>query len=80
VVCMSYAFNQFAARRGPLVALGLMILLRISYHTWKGPTYLGAMLIGCVVDGLWYWRFRSVWTLILAHALFNILILYRLVR
>jgi membrane protease YdiL (CAAX protease family) len=74
VICMSYAFNQFAAKCGPLVALGLMLLLRISYHTWKRPAYLCITVIGFSMYGLLYWRTRNVWPLILAHVCFDTLL------
>jgi len=74
VICMCYAFNQFAAKRGPLFALGLMLLLRISYHTWKSPAYLCIAVIGFLIYGLWYWRTRNVWPLILAHVCFDVLL------
>jgi uncharacterized protein len=80
VVCMCYTFNQFAAKRGPLVALVLMLLLRISYHTWKTPAYLCLTVVGFSIYGLWYWKFRNVWPLILAHAGIDLFLLYPQVR
>jgi membrane protease YdiL (CAAX protease family) len=80
VMCMCYAFNQFAAKYGPRVALGLMLLLRISYHTWKSPAHLCITVIAFSIYGLWYWRTRNVWPLILTHICFDIIFLSTQVR
>jgi membrane protease YdiL (CAAX protease family) len=72
IICTSYAFNQFAAKRGPLVALLLVVLLRMACHTYQGPVHM--LGIGAVffVFGAWYWWRRNVWTLIFAHALIDL--------
>jgi membrane protease YdiL (CAAX protease family) len=69
ITCMAYAFNQFAAKRGPAFALILTVLLRMSCHTYQGPVH--ALGIGAVffVSGLVYWWTRNLWPLILAHIL-----------
>jgi membrane protease YdiL (CAAX protease family) len=72
IVCTSYAFNQFAAKRGPLFALLLVVLLRMACHTYQGPVHM--LGIGAVffVFGAWYgWR-RNVWTIVFAHALIDL--------
>jgi membrane protease YdiL (CAAX protease family) len=72
IICTSYAFNQFAAKRGPLFALLLVVILRMACHTYQGPVHM--LGIGAVffVFGAWYgWR-GNVWTLIFAHALIDL--------
>jgi membrane protease YdiL (CAAX protease family) len=72
IICTSYAFNQFAAKRGPLFALLLVVILRMACHTYQGPIHM--LGIGAVffVFGAWYWWRRNVWTLIFAHALIDL--------
>jgi membrane protease YdiL (CAAX protease family) len=72
ITCMSYAFNQFAAKRGPLFALLLTVLLRMSCHTYQGPIHMLGIGTVFLIFGLWYWRTRNIWTLILAHALLDL--------
>jgi membrane protease YdiL (CAAX protease family) len=72
IVCTSYAFNQFAARRGPLFALILVVFLRMCCHTYQGIVHVLGIGAVFLIFGLWYWRTRNVWTLILAHALLDI--------
>jgi membrane protease YdiL (CAAX protease family) len=71
IICTAYAFNEFAARRGPGFALGLTVLMRMACHTYQG--FVHCLGIGAVffVFGLWYWRTRNLWTLIFAHALID---------
>lgn len=80
VTCICYAFNQFAARRGPLFALMLMLILRASYHTWKSPVYLIVTIIHFSLFGLWYWRTRNVWPLIVAHFAYDLIVISPQVR
>jgi membrane protease YdiL (CAAX protease family) len=70
---MGYAFNQFAAKRGPLFALVSTTFLRLLYHTWKQPAYLLETGIAFLIFGVFYWRTRKLWPLILAHVSFDIL-------
>ena len=71
ILCTAYAFNQFAARLGPRLGVGLTVLLRMGCHTYQGVVH--AIGIGAVflVFTLWYLRTRNLWTLILAHALID---------
>ena len=59
------AFSKF----GPAIALGISSFVRIMYHLYQGP--LGAVLVlgfGLVVTSF-YWRFRQVWPVMVAHML-----------
>jgi membrane protease YdiL (CAAX protease family) len=72
IVCTSYAFNQFAAKRGPVFALLLVVILRMSCHTYQGPVHMLGVGALFFVFGAWYWWRRNVWTLILVHALIDL--------
>jgi membrane protease YdiL (CAAX protease family) len=72
LVFMGYGFNQFAARRGPLFALMVMVLLRMLLHTYQGPVHMLGIAAFSIVFGLFYWYLRKLWPLILAHALIDI--------
>lgn len=73
ITCMAYAFNQFAAKRGPLFALVLIVLLRMSCHTYQGPVHALGIGAAFTVSGLIYWRTRNLWPLILAHIMADML-------
>jgi uncharacterized protein len=72
MTCMGYAFNQFAAKRGPFFALLLTVLLRMSCHTYQGPVHMLGIGMVFLLFGLWYWRTRNLWPLIVAHASLDI--------
>jgi membrane protease YdiL (CAAX protease family) len=67
ITCMGYAFNQFAAKRGPLFALVVTVLLRMSCHTYQGAVHALGIGAAFFVSGLVYWWTRNLWPLILAH-------------
>jgi len=67
MTCMGYAFNQFAAKRGPAFALALTVLLRMSCHTYQGPVHALGIGAAFIASGLVYWWTRNLWPLILAH-------------
>jgi uncharacterized protein len=72
ITCMGYAFNQFAARRGPLFALVATVLLRMSCHTYQGGIHALGIGAAFVVSGLVYWWTRNLWPLILAHIIVDL--------
>ena len=73
LVFMGYAFNQFAAKRGPLFALFSMVFLRMLLHTYKGPIDMLGIGAFSFVYGLAYQYLGRLWPLILAHACMDIL-------
>lgn len=71
---MGYAFNQFAAKRGPLFALLATVVLRLLTHTWKEPLFLMETALAFLLFGIFYWRTRKLWPLLFAHAIFDIIL------
>jgi membrane protease YdiL (CAAX protease family) len=72
IICTAYAFNQFAAKRGPALALGLTVLLRAACHTYQGPVHAAGIGAVFLIFTLWYIRTHNLWTLIFAHALIDL--------
>ena len=72
LICIGYAFNQIAAKKGPLFALLITTLLRITYHTWQGPLEISGTFIFFLFFGLFYWKYRNLCPLIVAHSVFDI--------
>ena len=73
ITCMGYTFTQFAAKRGPLFALVVTVLLRMSCHTYEGLLHVLGIGVVFLLTGLFYWRTRKLWALIVAHALVDII-------
>ena len=72
IICTAYAFSEFAAKCGPVLALLLIVLLRAACHTYQGPVQALGIGIVFLIFTLGYWRTRNLRTLILAHALVDI--------
>jgi membrane protease YdiL (CAAX protease family) len=73
LICTGYLFNQFASKHGPLFALLLIVLLRMSCHTYQGPVHMLCIGVVFLIYGGWYWYTRNLWTLIFAHAFADII-------
>ncbi len=58
--------------RGLSIALGVMMLVRVSYHLYQGP--LGACYVFGVglVFGLFYARTQRLWPVVLAHMMWDV--------
>ena len=82
ILCMGYAFTQFAEKMGPRAGLLLIVALRALMHVYQGPVQALGIGATFLIFGLWYWRTRNLWTLIFAHALLDTssLALFKLIR
>jgi membrane protease YdiL (CAAX protease family) len=58
--------------RGLSIALGVTLLVRVLYHLYQGP--LGALSVLAIglVQGLWYARFKRLWSPVFAHVMWDI--------
>ncbi len=75
VTYLAYGFSQLAVRRGPTLAMGVTLLLRMLCHTYHG-IYALQNLATFVVVSIWYWRTRNLWTVITAHTLFDLIVTF----
>ena len=57
---------------GLSISLGLMLLVRLSYHLYQGPLGALAVLGYGGVMGLYYARFQRLWPAVLAHIFWDI--------
>jgi membrane protease YdiL (CAAX protease family) len=72
LTCIGYVFNQFAAKHGAAFAVTLIVLLRMSCHSYQGVIHMLGIGAAFTVSGLWYARTRNLWPLIFGHALLDI--------
>lgn len=72
LICMGYLFTQIAAKQGPLAALLLTVLVRMSCHTYQDQVHLLGIGVVFLLFGVWYWRTQNLWPLIFAHALLDL--------
>lgn len=72
ITCMGYAFNQFATKHGPLFALFMTVVLRMSCHTYQSAVHAFGIGASFFVSGLVYCWTRNLWPLILAHIIVDL--------
>jgi len=72
MICTGYVFTQLAEKWGPFLGLTGTLALRLACHTYQGPTNVAAIGSVFLLFGLWYWKSRNLWPLIVAHALLDI--------
>ncbi|MEA3194306.1 MAG: protease family protein [Betaproteobacteria bacterium] len=61
------------ASLGAALAIGISVLVRISYHLYQGPTgAVSILLFGLVLTGF-YWRFKQLWPAAFAHMTSNVI-------
>jgi membrane protease YdiL (CAAX protease family) len=62
-----------ASLLGPSLAMGISLLVRLVYHAPQGPAMAVAALVFGAVAGAFWWRTRSLWPVVLAHALQDVI-------
>ena len=72
IVYMAYGFNLWAAKYGARTAVLFSVLGRLSVHTYQGTEHILPITAWAVLFGLWYRYHRSVWPLIVAHAMIDL--------
>ena len=59
--------------QGAALAITASTLLRFSYHLYQGPlASISVLPLGLLFGGV-YWRWRTLWPLIVAHTITNLL-------
>jgi len=72
VTVAGYVINALE-KQGPALAITASTLLRFSYHLYQGPIATLSVLPLGLLFGIVYWRSRSLWPLMVAHTVVNIL-------
>jgi membrane protease YdiL (CAAX protease family) len=73
IVYMGYGFNLWAAKYGPRTAVLFSILARLSVHTYQGIEHILPIGVWAVLFGVWYRYRRTLWPLVVAHAMIDLL-------
>ena len=59
--------------RGLSIALGVPLLVRVSYHLYQGPVGVLSVLAIGLVFGLFYARTQRLWPAVLAHMMWDVI-------
>jgi membrane protease YdiL (CAAX protease family) len=71
-VTVGYLLNAMR-HHGVLFAIGLSTLVRLLYHTYQGPIAVISIIPMGILFGIVYIRWRSLWPLIFAHFVTDVL-------
>ncbi len=70
-IVVGYIVKALEKSAIPAVIIGVSVLVRMSYHIYQGPIILVSILPMGILFAYIYWRWRKLWTLILAHAVLD---------
>jgi len=72
VLLLGFLMRGFL-HRGASFALGLQVLVRLSYHLYQGPVGALWVALGGLLFGVVVWRTGRLWPAIAAHILWDVL-------
>jgi len=72
IIVSGYVITALSAQ-GAALAITASTLLRFLYHLYQGPLASISILPLGLLFGAVFWRWRSVWPLIVAHTIANLL-------
>jgi uncharacterized protein len=58
-------------RSGASIAIGVTCLVRLFYHLYQGPVGALSITVWGLVGGVFYWRTKRLWAVIVAHELMD---------
>ena len=76
IIVIGYVFKALEKKyRGWLIII-ISTLIRLSYHTYQGSIIIAGILPMGILFGLFYWRSKKLFPLIIAHGLLDFVPLY----
>jgi membrane protease YdiL (CAAX protease family) len=60
------------------IVIGLSTLIRLSYHTYQGWMGLLMIIPTGLVFGYYYYRYKKLWPLIIAHGFWNLIVFLKM--
>lgn len=72
-ILIGYLFKRLE-RYHPAIIIGLSTLIRMSYHTYQGWMGIIYIIPTGLIFGCYYYRYKKLWPLILAHGLMNLFV------
>lgn len=70
---VGYLFKRLEAFH-PVVIIGCGILIRMLFHSYQGPMMFFSIIPLGLVYGYYYYRYRKIWPLVIAHGMTNTLV------
>ena len=70
-ILIGYIFKRLE-KYHPAIIIGLSLLIRESYHTYQGWISLLVIIPMGLIFGLYYYRYKKLWPVIMAHGFSNL--------
>ncbi|MFY8110013.1 MAG: CPBP family intramembrane glutamic endopeptidase [Bacteroidia bacterium] len=70
VLLIGYIFKRLE-KLHPALVISISFIIRESFHTYQGLENLPMVLSISIVFGLYYYKFKKLWPIILAHGISN---------
>jgi membrane protease YdiL (CAAX protease family) len=71
-ILIGYLFKRLE-KYHPVIIIGFSILIRQLYHTYQGWLSLAMILPTGLVFGYYYYKFKKLWPVIIAHGFSNLI-------
>lgn len=71
-ILIGYFFKRLE-KYHPALVIGLSMFIRLSYHTYQGWMSLFAIVPTGLVFGYYYYKYKKLWPLIIAHGFWNLI-------
>jgi CAAX protease family protein len=72
IVATGYVITALS-RDGAAVAISASTLLRFAYHLYQGPLSTISILPLGILFGIVFWKWRSLWPMLVAHTALNLM-------
>ncbi|WP_299577163.1 CPBP family intramembrane glutamic endopeptidase [uncultured Sunxiuqinia sp.] len=76
-ILVGYFFKRLE-KYHPAILIGLSTLIRLSFHTYQGWIGIFYIIPTGLIFGYYYFKYKKLWPLIIAHGLMNLLVFLRM--
>ncbi len=76
IIVIGYVFKALEEKYRGWLIIVISTLIRLSYHTYQGSIIVAGILPMGILFGLFYWRSKKLFPLIIAHGLLDFVPLY----
>lgn len=76
LLVVGYVVSALKQVKGVTVAVVISVVIRLLYHLYQGPLAVMSMIPLGMIFGYWYAKRGKLWSVIVAHVLFDFIGLY----
>jgi uncharacterized protein len=76
ILVVGYVITTLRQVKGETYAVNISVAIRLLYHLYQGPLAVMSIVPLGLIFAYWYARKENLWSVIMAHALFDFFGLY----